>query len=77
MDNSKYGKTLDVRGLPPPEPMEHILDALVDLSLGDTLCVHIHREPIPLYEILLRQGYKYQTKQLGEDNFQVLISHNR
>ncbi len=44
--------TLDVRGLPPPEPLEHCLEALADLLPGQRLCMLIDREPYPLYLLL-------------------------
>ncbi|MNY57220.1 hypothetical protein D3C86_1933940 [compost metagenome] len=51
---------LDVRGLPPPEPMQHIMDALEQLARGGVLHVAMDREPHPLFGILERDGYRHQ-----------------
>lgn len=51
--------TLDVRGLPPPEPLEHCLEALADLKPGERLCLMIDREPYPLYAMLDRDGFAH------------------
>lgn len=53
--------TLDVRGMAPPEPMEHCLEALANLATGQRLRMHIDREPIPLFQILERNGYAHDT----------------
>lgn len=66
---------LDVRGLPPPEPLENIMHALQTLPAGETLQVHIHREPYPLYEMLRDTGYAWQTTALADGSFAILISH--
>lgn len=64
---------LDVCGLPPPEPFEQIMGALSLLPEGDVLQVHIHREPYPLYEVLLDNGYAWQTVQLADGTFSIRI----
>lgn len=51
--------TLDVRGLPPPEPLEHCLEALADLAPGQRLRMLIDREPYPLYAMLDRDGFQH------------------
>jgi uncharacterized protein (DUF2249 family) len=52
---------LDLRALPPPEPMERVLAALDVLPDGARLRVLLAREPHPLYGILARTGYRWQT----------------
>lgn len=66
---------LDVRGLPPPEPFEHIMRALRTLPAGAYLQVHIDREPYPLYEVLRDSGYAWQTTALTDGSFSIRISH--
>ena len=63
---------LDVSALEPPEPMRQILEALFDLADGDRLCVRHRREPFPLYDILQRMGYAWETSG-SEGRFQILI----
>jgi uncharacterized protein (DUF2249 family) len=56
---------IDVRGLPPPEPMQHIMDALDLLARGDVLHVAMDREPHPLFGILERDGYTHHGEWTG------------
>lgn len=67
---------LDVRGLPPPEPFEHITRALPVLPAGAYLHVHIDREPYPLYEVLRGSGYAWQTTALTDGSFSIRISRS-
>lgn len=67
---------LDVRGLPPPEPFEHITRALPALPAGAFLHVHIDREPYPLYEVLRGSGYAWQTTALTDGSFSIRISRS-
>lgn len=67
---------LDVCGLPPPEPFEKIISVLTTLPAGTILQVHIHREPFPLYEVLLDGGYTWQTTELKDGGFSIRISHS-
>lgn len=64
---------LDVCGLEPPEPLERVLDALSRLASGRRLRVVIGREPFPLYRILEKNGYAYQTRCREDYLFEVLI----
>ena len=67
---------LDVCGLPPPEPFEHIMRALSTLTTETVLQVHIHREPYPLYEVLRDNGYVWQTTALADGSFSIRISQS-
>lgn len=64
---------LDVRGLPPPEPFERIIQALEKLPGGEGLHVLIHREPYPLYDMLRDMGHTWQTRELTDGNFEIQI----
>ena len=74
--NEDKTKELDVRGLPPPEPFERIMEALTVLPAGVVLLVHIHREPYPLYDVLRDSGYAWQTDVRTEGGFTIRISHS-
>ena len=50
---------LDNRGLPPPEPMVRILEALAGISSQDQLVVLMDREPLLLYPELERRGFAW------------------
>ena len=65
--------TLDVRGLPPPEPFINIMQALHTLPADTPLLVTIHREPFPLYDALREDGFNWKTTTLADDSFQILI----
>jgi uncharacterized protein (DUF2249 family) len=73
MQNDSNDILLDLRGLAPPEPLERVLDALDTLGPGDRLRMLIEREPLPLYRILLRNGYQYQTAMRGDTLFEITI----
>lgn len=70
MDSSDL--TLDVRGMSPPEPLEHCLEALADLTAGQRLHMLIDREPFPLYNILDRDGFQHSCA-FQETHFLVTI----
>ncbi len=67
---------LDVRGLDPPEPMVRILERL-QRAPDSPLRVRIHREPFPLYELLLEQGYRWRCNSLADGSFEILIERGR
>jgi len=53
--------TIDVRGLPPPEPMVRVLECLDGLAPGDTLTVLHERRPMFLYPQLDERGFTHTT----------------
>ncbi|MEY6433894.1 DUF2249 domain-containing protein [Thioalkalicoccus limnaeus] len=65
--------TLDVQDLPPPEPMERVLETLPELSAGDLLRLRHRREPYPLYRILADQGFRYHVRMPPDCPFEILI----
>jgi TusA-related sulfurtransferase len=73
LDRSASARTLDVGGLEAPEPMVRILEALDTLGEDERLRVMIDREPVPLYRILLRNGYQYRTTLQDAQRYEVLI----
>lgn len=64
---------VDGRGLEPPEPMEKVLAALDALRPGQRVRFLIHRQPYPLYDILRRYHYCYETTEVGDGHFEILI----
>ena len=68
---------LDVCGLEPPEPMERVLEALSTLEAGNRVCMLIDREPRPLYSILERNNFSYETKARDDYLFEILIWHKQ
>lgn len=64
---------LDVCGLEPPEPLQRTLEALSGLRQGQRLRMLIDREPRPLYRILERNGYRYQTELRPDYVYEITI----
>ena len=54
------GSHIDVRDLPPPEPMLQILAMLETVTAGDVI-VHHHREPVYLYPELAERGWSHEV----------------
>jgi len=65
-------RTLDVRFLEPPEPFEHIVEALGALPAGEALRVLIHREPRPLFNWLRDDGFHWRGDWTDE-GYEILI----
>lgn len=54
------GTHIDVRGLPPPEPMVAILSLLERPTTADRVIVHHDREPVFLYPELAERGWSHE-----------------
>lgn len=67
--------TLDVRGLPAPQPLEECLEALDTLKPGEHLLLLIDREPYPLYAILDRDGFHHHCR-FEDPHYCVTIWHD-
>jgi uncharacterized protein (DUF2249 family) len=65
---------VDGRGLEPPEPMERVLAALDKVQPGQQIRFLIHRQPYPLYDLLRRHHYHYETMAGVDGSFEILIS---
>ena len=57
------GVHLDVRGLPPPEPMVEILSLIDRGEVEGPLIVHLDREPIFIYPELEERGWSHEILQ--------------
>lgn len=66
---------LDTRGLPPPEPLELVLEALGALQSHQRLRMLVDREPRPLYSILDSNDFLYETKTSPDYRYELLIWH--
>jgi len=64
---------IDARGLEPPQPMESVMQALA-LRPGQSIRLLLHREPFPLYPILIERGYRYDTRMEADGSYVILIS---
>ncbi len=55
-------RSLDVRGLEAPQPLERILEVLATLQVDEQLDVTHWREPLLLYPVLAEHGWKYRAE---------------
>jgi uncharacterized protein (DUF2249 family) len=65
---------LELCGMVPPEPMERVLEALDLLQPGQHIRMVIDREPVPLYRILEKNGYRYRTSMRDDFIYEIVIS---
>jgi uncharacterized protein (DUF2249 family) len=72
-DTASPAVVLDNRGLEPPQPMMHILEALTSLPDSATLLAINEREPLFLYPELAERGYGYQTTPHPDGSFHITI----
>ena len=66
-------RTLDVRGLEPPQPMVAVLERLDTLAAGETLTVIHDRRPTFLYPQLDERGFTHRTEEPEPGVIHILI----
>lgn len=66
---------LDLRHLPPPEPLIRILDALASLPVGRRLCAYTPCRPQPLLDTLDARGFAWEVEVAPGGDACVLIRH--
>ncbi len=64
---------IDGRDMEPPEPLELALAALATLAPGAELIMLFHCEPLPLYSILDRNGYRYRSERRADGSNEIHI----
>ena len=64
---------LDLRHLPPPKPMQRILDALDGLAPGACLVALTPLRPEPLLPMLERLGYAWRIDEPDDDGVRIEI----
>jgi uncharacterized protein (DUF2249 family) len=64
---------LDVRDLEPPEPFELVTSALMKLQPGQVIKMISPRRPRMLYPWLDERGFAEDTRQRGEDLYEIYI----
>ena len=64
---------IDVRELPPPEPMMKVFENLNQIDENTLLLVHHHREPLMLYPKLSERGFKAQSNKINDNYYKVFI----
>ncbi|RTZ47645.1 DUF2249 domain-containing protein [Candidimonas sp. SYP-B2681] len=69
----KHEVIIDTTGLPPPEPLERVLEALDRLQAHQRLRMLVDREPRPLYSILDNNHFRHETSTTADYRYEVLI----
>ena len=64
---------LDLRHLPPPEPMERILEAVEALAPGDCIEALTPCWPAPLLPIIEKQGCAWRREPAPDGEARILI----
>lgn len=64
---------LDVRDLEPPEPYERATEVLQRLQAGQYVRMISPRRPRLLYPWLADRGFREDTRQRGEDLYEIFI----
>jgi uncharacterized protein (DUF2249 family) len=64
---------MDLRALPPPQPLERVVEALDLLQDGRALQILLTCEPHPLYRILTSRGFRYSARWQASDACLVTI----
>ena len=67
--------TLDVRDVD-GEPFSHIVSALSELDGDETLELLAGFEPEPLYSVLTRRGFEYESEHVADGEWRVLVGHD-
>jgi tRNA 2-thiouridine synthesizing protein A len=67
-------KTLDNRGLEPPQPMMRTLKNLDKMNSGEKLTIINDRRPMFLYEELDERGYIHETEPQDDGSFMITIT---
>ncbi|ADV26217.1 hypothetical protein Psesu_0356 [Pseudoxanthomonas suwonensis 11-1] len=68
-------RRLDLRGLPPPQPMECILAALATLPPGGRLFALTPMRPLPLLSMLEADGFRWRLRDLQGGGTALRIRH--
>jgi TusA-related sulfurtransferase len=68
-------RVIDGRDMEPPEPLERALAELATLASGEELVMLLNCEPLPLYAILDRSGYRHRTERRADGTNEVHIQN--
>ena len=66
-------RLFDGGGIEPPEPLELAVAELGTLAPGEELVMLLNCEPLPLYSILDRSGYRYRSARRADGSNEVHI----
>ncbi len=66
-------RLIDGRDMLPPEPLELALAELDRLAPGEELVMLLHCEPLPLYAILDRRGFRHHAVRCADGSNEIHI----
>jgi len=66
-------KTIDNRGLEPPQPMMRTLKTLEKMGKGEKLTIINDRRPMFLYEELDDLDYLHETEAQDDGSYKIII----
>ena len=66
-------RVIDGRDMLPPEPLERALAELATLVPGEELVMLLRCEPVPLYAMLDRHGFRHATTRRSDGTTEVRI----
>ena len=66
-------RVIDGRDMEPPEPLELAVNALATLAPGEELVMLLRCEPLPLYAVLERNGYRHSSSVRADGTNEVRI----
>ena len=75
MSATKADRIVDGRELEPPEPFILTMEALDEISPGQTVLLVLGREPFPLYRALQLNGYVWEITHNDDGTVEILIQH--
>lgn len=68
---------IDCRGLPPPEPMVKVLEAVETLATGGTLGALLPREPRFLFPELEKRGHAWRGEMQPDGSYRIVIRRGK
>jgi hypothetical protein len=68
-------RTLELRGLQPPEPIVRILEAL-ERAPQEPLRAILPHEPVPLYALLRERGFRCRGEARADGGYELLIERS-
>ncbi|MDP1652300.1 MAG: DUF2249 domain-containing protein [Rhodocyclaceae bacterium] len=64
---------IDGRDMQPPEPLEKTLTALDELGPSDELLLLVYCHPVPLFNVLRKNGYVWQEDVREDGTHEIRI----
>lgn len=66
-------RVIDARELAPPEPFVVTMEALDELAPGERLVLLLYRDPLPLYRVLVQNGFRHRAEVGTDGTYEISI----